>query len=99
MPSMPLLPLMSAVDMHSDVQGTGPFNWSSIDIITNRNNLQKLLRWASSSTKEVFRIDTSLLERGLFYSPVGVSAIKAVVMVPRMGFALARHPITGLLNM
>jgi hypothetical protein len=61
---MPLLPLVIAVDMNTEVQGAGAFDWSSVDIITDRNNLRKLLRWASSSTNQVFRIDTQLASEG-----------------------------------
>ena len=61
---MPLVPLVRAVNMNADVQGAGAFNWSSVDIITDRNNLRKLLRWASSSSKQVFRIDTQLAGEG-----------------------------------
>ena len=61
---MPLVPLVRAVDMNTDVQGAGAFNWSSVDIITDRNNLRKLVRWASSSSKQVFRIDTQLAGEG-----------------------------------
>jgi hypothetical protein len=61
---MPLVPLVRAVDMNTDAQGAGAFNWSSVDIITDRNNLRKLLRWASSSSKQVFRIDTQLAGEG-----------------------------------
>jgi hypothetical protein len=61
---MPLVPLVRAVDTNADVQRAGAFNWSSVDIITDRNNLRKLLRWASSSSKQVFRIDTQLAGEG-----------------------------------
>ncbi|PSR77825.1 hypothetical protein PHLCEN_2v7697 [Hermanssonia centrifuga] len=63
MPSYPLLPLFRAVDtMQNNVSPIS--DWKTLDIITDRNNLRKLLSWAyphaqiKSRTK--FRIDIQL---------------------------------------
>ncbi|KAG8933817.1 hypothetical protein FRC02_011139 [Tulasnella sp. 418] len=50
-PEWPLLPLIKAVQ-HIEPD----FDFSSIDILTDRNNLRKLMRWLSGESKE-FRID------------------------------------------
>ncbi|KAG1725886.1 uncharacterized protein EDB91DRAFT_80558 [Suillus paluster] len=52
----PLIPIFAAIDdMHPS------FDYKQFDFITDRNNLRKLLRWASGSSDENdFRIDVDL---------------------------------------
>ncbi|KAF7982174.1 hypothetical protein HWV62_29949 [Athelia sp. TMB] len=54
-PSSSLLPLIRVVDIESP-----NFDWSSVDLITDRNGLRKLLRWLRSQDADCreFRIDT-----------------------------------------
>lgn len=62
MPKYGLLPLLRAVE-HIEAG----FDWSSVDFVTDRNNLRKLLRWiGSSKARECkdFRIDTQLAGNG-----------------------------------
>ncbi|EMD39487.1 hypothetical protein CERSUDRAFT_149984 [Gelatoporia subvermispora B] len=62
MPQLPLLPLFRAVDVIAEEEATDTFDWSTVDFVTDRNSLRKLLRWIQNndgSTKE-FRIDTQL---------------------------------------
>jgi len=61
MPSSALYPLLRAVDIVSEENGDG-VDWSTVDFVTDRNGLRKLLRWINDlddSAKE-FRIDTQL---------------------------------------
>lgn len=52
-PSSPLTPLVTAVREHSP-----SFNLDQVDLVTDRNNLRKLLGWVSNSGKyREFRID------------------------------------------
>ncbi|KAF8635841.1 hypothetical protein AX15_000035 [Amanita polypyramis BW_CC] len=56
----PLLPLFVAVDANEDAD---TFDWSAVDIVTDRNGLRRLLRWiagGSASDAENFRIDLQL---------------------------------------
>lgn len=57
----PLLPLFVAVDA---VRGEGEYDYSSLDLVTDRNGLRKLYRWATESPKPnespEFRIDLEL---------------------------------------
>lgn len=55
MPIAPLLPVLVAVQ-----NVTPDFDWSSVDIVTNRNGLRKLLRWIDGSVTRDFRIDLQL---------------------------------------
>ncbi|KAI0698101.1 hypothetical protein BC835DRAFT_684939 [Cytidiella melzeri] len=66
LPASPLLPLFRAVDVmeESDDSGT-KLDWSSVDFITDRNNLRKLLSWVEVKDKgrgkvDDFRIDLQL---------------------------------------
>ncbi|OCH92808.1 hypothetical protein OBBRIDRAFT_790819 [Obba rivulosa] len=62
MPRATLYPLFRAVDVVSEEEATGAIDWSSVDFVTDRNGLRKLLRWiqdSDGSAKE-FRIDTQL---------------------------------------
>ncbi|CCL99525.1 uncharacterized protein FIBRA_01543 [Fibroporia radiculosa] len=59
MPSTTLYPLLRAVDIAS---ASKTIDWGSVDFVTDRNGLRKLLRWINdtdASAKE-FRIDTQL---------------------------------------
>ena len=57
-----MLPLFTAADV---IHGKkAPVDWPTVDIITDRNGLRKLLRWLSPSVgREVrdFRIDVDLI--------------------------------------
>ncbi|KAK0448474.1 uncharacterized protein EV420DRAFT_1275698 [Desarmillaria tabescens] len=61
LPSTPLLPILVAVDkmvVRSDVSPIS-IDWPSVDYITDRNGLRKLLEWVSGK-KQSFRIDLQL---------------------------------------
>ncbi|THG97020.1 hypothetical protein EW026_g4912 [Hermanssonia centrifuga] len=64
MPAFPSLPLFRAVDVMEEGR-TAKLDWSSIDLITDRNNLRKLLGWAypipGVKNKPTFRIDMELV--------------------------------------
>lgn len=58
-----LVPLIEAVEIINRRQMEPTFDWSSVDFVTDRNGLRKLLRWvgSSESSKSLhFRIDTQL---------------------------------------
>jgi hypothetical protein len=58
-----LLPLIEAVQAIIIDQDKPDFDWSSVDFVTDRNGLRKLLRWAIASASDPpqdFRIDTQL---------------------------------------
>lgn len=59
-----LLPLIQAVrDVESQSGVKEAFDWSSVDIVTDRNGLRKLLRWiiaGSGDPPRDFRIDMQL---------------------------------------
>ncbi|KAI0251097.1 hypothetical protein BJV78DRAFT_1154696 [Lactifluus subvellereus] len=78
----PMLPLFTAADA---IHGKkAPVDWPTVDVITDRNGLRKLLRWLSPSAgREVcdFRIDVDLL---------GTKTILLSRWEERM-----RHPPTG----
>ncbi|KAG6900310.1 hypothetical protein C0993_012742 [Termitomyces sp. T159_Od127] len=57
-PNSVLLPLMTAVN-HVSTQNKEQFDWASIDFVTDRNNLRKLLRWINGTAND-FRIDVQL---------------------------------------
>ena len=62
MPKYVLLPLIRAVE-HTEVD----FDWSSMDFVTDRNALRKLLRWLGSTRYNEckdFRIDMQLAGNG-----------------------------------
>ncbi|KAF9522594.1 hypothetical protein CPB83DRAFT_822723 [Crepidotus variabilis] len=54
-----LLPLFLAVNKCQSISKQPVFNWSTIDIITDRNNLRKLTRWVEGESSD-FRIDLQL---------------------------------------
>ncbi|KAG6890589.1 hypothetical protein C0992_000407 [Termitomyces sp. T32_za158] len=53
-----LFPLITAVN-HVSSQNEEKFDWASIDFVTDRNNLRKLLRWINGTASD-FRIDVQL---------------------------------------
>jgi len=58
-----LLPLVQAVETVTADEKKPAFDWSSVDFVTDRNNLKKLLRWVTKSGTAAcndFRIDTQL---------------------------------------
>lgn len=63
-PSSPLLPLFRAIDqIESDPDSTHQYvDWPRIDLVTDRNNLKKLLSWIEPGERGVedFRIDLQL---------------------------------------
>lgn len=59
MPKAVLLPLIVAVNKRFEMIKEPAFNWSDIDIVTDRNNLRKLMRWATGGAED-FRIDLQL---------------------------------------
>ncbi|KAK0475235.1 hypothetical protein IW261DRAFT_1496509 [Armillaria novae-zelandiae] len=58
LPSTPLLPIFVAVDKMA-ARANIPIDWPSVDFITDRNGLRKLLDWVDSK-KQSFRIDLQL---------------------------------------
>jgi hypothetical protein len=65
LPSATLLPLMVAVNQCSEDK----FDWSAIDIVTDRNGLRKLMRWirGGSDVRE-FRIDLELAGKTVLFN-------------------------------
>lgn len=64
MSEYPLLPLFAAADAIHDDAKKAPVDWPSVDVVTDRNGLRKLLRWLNPSEgREVrdFRIDVELV--------------------------------------
>ena len=59
-PKTVLLPLIVAVNKQTESSKSLPFDWPSIDIVTDRNNLRKLTRWVSGNAERDFRIDLQL---------------------------------------
>ncbi|KAH9175674.1 hypothetical protein EDB89DRAFT_1903787 [Lactarius sanguifluus] len=61
----PMLPLFAAADaIHGPKTTASPVDWPTVDVITDRNGLRKLLRWLNPSPgREVrdFRIDIQLV--------------------------------------
>lgn len=60
MPSATLLPLVVAVNQKRKDEGADPFPWGTMDIVTDRNGLRKLLRWIIGGEVKEFRIDAQL---------------------------------------
>lgn len=60
MAEAPLLPLMVAVDANEDAD---MFEWSSVDYVTDRNAIRKILRWVGGDDVRDFRIDLQLAGR------------------------------------
>ncbi|EGN97831.1 hypothetical protein SERLA73DRAFT_123276 [Serpula lacrymans var. lacrymans S7.3] len=62
MANAPLLPLFKAVDIIQKDNGDPALDWSSVDIISDRNGLRKLVRWVKGSNEpKTFRIDMQLV--------------------------------------
>lgn len=59
LPSTPLLPLFRAVDVVAESKNE-LIDWTSVDFVTDRNNLRKLLQWVRSEAGKPFRIDLQL---------------------------------------
>ncbi|KAF9452960.1 hypothetical protein P691DRAFT_802815 [Macrolepiota fuliginosa MF-IS2] len=59
MPSANLLPLVVAVNQKYKDEGVS-FPWGTMDFVTDRNGLRKLLRWTLGGQVKDFRIDTQL---------------------------------------
>ncbi|KDQ49911.1 hypothetical protein JAAARDRAFT_74462 [Jaapia argillacea MUCL 33604] len=60
MPQQTLLPLFTAVDVVQEEDGKDGLPWSSMDFVTDRNGLRKLLRWIEGTAGRDFRIDMQL---------------------------------------
>lgn len=65
MGKQPLLPLIQAVETMSTDHSRQKVDWPSVDFVTDRNGLRKLLRWVTASSAATgksndFRIDTQL---------------------------------------
>ncbi|KAH9943639.1 hypothetical protein B0H21DRAFT_823623 [Amylocystis lapponica] len=61
LPTCPLLPLFRAVDVMTQNAGADALDWSTVDVVTDRHNLRKLLSWITGTdTTIAFRIDTQL---------------------------------------
>ena len=54
-----MLPLIRAVQDTTDQGVTPKFDWSSVDIVTDRGRLRKLIAWATGLS-DTWRIDTQL---------------------------------------
>ncbi|KAF8649168.1 hypothetical protein AX16_005966 [Volvariella volvacea WC 439] len=64
LPNARMLPLVVAVDELVEQMGDPPFDWAAQDIVTDRNNLRKLVSWASDEESgKDFRIDLQLAGR------------------------------------
>jgi len=59
MPKAVLLPLVVAVNKRTEMACMPLFDWSSVDIVTDRDNLLKLTGWVSGLARD-FRIDLQL---------------------------------------
>ncbi|PPQ72852.1 hypothetical protein CVT24_001180 [Panaeolus cyanescens] len=55
-----LLPLISAVNKVQESKSAEPFDWASVDFVTDRNGLRALSRWVSGNSNRNFRIDLQL---------------------------------------
>ncbi|KJA23285.1 hypothetical protein HYPSUDRAFT_40104 [Hypholoma sublateritium FD-334 SS-4] len=60
MPKYVLLPLIMAVNKCAEIAKKTPFDWSSADIVTDRNGLRKLMRWVGGEDVRDFRLDLQL---------------------------------------
>ena len=59
-PSYPLLPLFVAADI-MESEGQSKVQWDTVDVVTDRNNLRKLLSFVEDSDENDFRIDIDLV--------------------------------------
>ena len=62
-PSAPLLPLFKSIDNIETDDDQQDIDWPSVDFVTDRNGLRKLLRWINGTVKDGFRIDMQLAGR------------------------------------
>ncbi len=60
MPSANLLPLVVAANKKQKDEGTDPLPWGTMDFVTDRNGLRKLIRWIVGGQVKDFRIDVQL---------------------------------------
>ncbi|KAH9060203.1 hypothetical protein EDB87DRAFT_1617708 [Lactarius vividus] len=75
----PMLPLFTAADAIHDQKAAPPVDWPTVDVVTDRNGMRKLLRWLDPSAGKAvrdFRIDVQLvgtktLVLGRWESPTG----------------------------
>ncbi|KAF9063294.1 hypothetical protein BDP27DRAFT_1335277 [Rhodocollybia butyracea] len=72
-PSANLVPLIVAVNTVQRSQSesgssTKSFDWSSVDLVTDRNGLRKLLRWINGTAERDFRIDLQLAGNTVIFS-------------------------------
>ncbi|KAG6902422.1 hypothetical protein C0995_000348 [Termitomyces sp. Mi166 len=65
-PNSILLPLITAVN-RANAQNEEEFDWASIDFVTDRNNLRKLLRWINGTASD-FRIDVQLAGKTVLFN-------------------------------
>lgn len=61
-PSSPLLPMFRAIETIQEDPAREKLDWSTVDFVTDRNNLRKLLGWIDPdlTVAEEFRIDLQL---------------------------------------
>jgi len=55
-PASPFAPLFAA----ADALGYGDSGWADVDVVSDRNSLRKLVRWAGGNAARDFRIDLEL---------------------------------------
>jgi hypothetical protein len=92
----PLIPLFAAVDMFTD----NSFDYTSVDVVSDRNGLRKLLRWATSSAElEDFRIDIDKAGASCIFTRVEKMDSEIVTEFRGFGFEYAKaatKPAKGL---
>ncbi|KAH9850142.1 hypothetical protein C2E23DRAFT_326109 [Lenzites betulinus] len=86
-----LLPLFRAVDVVSEEKGSAAsVDWPSVDIVTDRNGLRKLLRWIGHSAGEEppkeFRIDLQLGGRKTVLMQRWEKRTREVATPPKSGY-------------
>ncbi|KAG6815064.1 hypothetical protein H0H93_011081, partial [Arthromyces matolae] len=65
-PNSPLLTIVTAIN-HINRANKEEFDWASIDFITDRNNLRKLLKWINGTAND-FRIDVQLAGKTVLFT-------------------------------
>jgi len=58
-PQATLLPLITAVNKRAEGK-EDKFDWASVDFVSDRNGLRKLMRWIGGNDVREFRIDLQL---------------------------------------
>ena len=53
------------------------YKWSELDILTDRNNIRKLLRWITHTAEKDFRIDLQLVGKTVIFSRWEDKAVRA----------------------